>query len=90
MECLDFLRQSRGLRPPLTTNLVLGVSVSLPDFHDVDVLRRARFDADELSADSVAGSLELVALVRGNGERLCILVAEAERHRHRGEGFTGA
>ena len=90
VERLDFLRQGGGLRPMLPANLVLRLRVSHADFHDVDILRGTRLDADELSSDSITGSLKFIALVRGDGEGLRVLVAQAESHRHCGKGLTCA
>ena len=60
------------------------------DLHDVDAVRRARRDLDELSADPFAGTAEFMPLDRGEDKALNAAHPHPQGQKLHGEGFAGA
>ena len=61
----------------------------MPDLHDIDAVRRAGGDFDELAANLAAGTLELMALDGGNDIALNTAHSHTQSQKLQREGLTG-
>ena len=79
-----------GMLNGAAIQLFIDRAVCLPDFHDIDTVRRSRGDLNERAADVGTGPVKFVPFERRDDEHLNPFAPHSQRHELHGKGLATA